>query len=545
MKKWMWVLPLAVGVAVLLPQVVQSPKPLAGIIPAGPLIYIEAKDFGTLLKDWEGSSLQKGWLASDNYKVFAQSRLFLRFKDAQQEFAAAAGFTPDMSLVNGAAGGNSALALYDIGNLEFLYITRMPSARAYQTVLWQSRAKFQPRKAAGIDYFVRQEQRRLAAFAVTNDLLLIATEEQTMAAALSLIAGQSQPAMTEETWYQHVTAAQQTPGEVRMALNFARVIRTPYFRSYWVERNTSDLVQFNAVISDLDRSAAEYRERRTLQRAEPAADLRSGEAAVGEISRFVPADAGLFRAWAKPETGAALALIEQKILAPRIGSPEEQKRRAPDAGNVDAALGSEEDLETRIDEPPVVDDTSRIDLQPLRTALEANGIEAMLDVERSQTAADGVFVTTPRAVALLGAKPWDAAAVRTALEASVSRQWTVTGPLSNLARPWVAASGRVLIIATAEDLMTAIAGRNAAPLALPGAQYTMRYLHARELPGFQRMMTLIDYPSLKAAGDQREPQFFSENILSLGRTLGRVDSVFLESHDDGGAVKQTVVYKLR
>ena len=150
------------------------------------------------MKDWEGSNEKKSWLASDNYKVFAHSRLFLRFKDAQQEFDAAAGFSPDMSLVDGAAGGNSALALYDIGNLEFLYVTRMPSARAYQTMLWQSRAKFQPRKSAGIDYFVRQEQRRLAAFAVTNDLLLIATEEQAMASALALIAGQSQPAMTQE-----------------------------------------------------------------------------------------------------------------------------------------------------------------------------------------------------------------------------------------------------------------------------------------------------------------------------------------------------------
>ena len=416
MNRLKYVLPALAAVAVLLPQAVQTPRPLAGIIPAGPLIYIEAKDFGALLKDWTDSNEKKMWLASDSYKVFAQSRLFLRLKDAQQGFEKAAAVVPDMPLVDGAAGGNSALALYDIGNLEFLYITRMPSARAYETILWQSRAKFSPRKSAGIDYYVRQEQRRLAAFAVTNDLLLIATEEQVMASALALLAGQSPPAMMQEPWYQRATAAQQTPGEVRLALNFERAAKTPYFRSYWVQRNTSDLKQFNAVISDLDRTPAEYRERRTLLRAEPAADLRPAEAAVGEISRFAPAEAGLFRLWAKPETGAVLALIEQKIIAPRAANPEERYRRAPEAGNVDAALGSEEDLETRIDEAPVVDDASKVDLQPLRVLLEGNTIEAMMQVETSRPAADGVFVSTPRAVALLGSKPWNAAAARAADE---------------------------------------------------------------------------------------------------------------------------------
>ena len=318
---------------------------------------------------------------------------------------------------------------------------------------------------------------------------------------------------------------------------------TPYFRSYWVQRNTSDLAQFNAVISDLDRS------RRRVSRAPCAAARRTragpapGEAAVGEISRFAPPDAGLFRAWAKPEAGAVLALIEQKIIAPRIENANDH-RRAPDAGNVDAALGTEDDLETRIDEPPVWT-TRRIELQPLRTVLEANAVQAMLQVEKSQPTADGVFVTTPRAIALLGSRPWDAGGgavgARSRSRPGCGR---LPDPCPGLARPWVTASGRVLIIATAEELMTAMAGRRRTSV-VPGAQYAMRFLHARELPRFQRMMTLIDYPALQGAGDPREPQFFSENIVSLGRTLGRVDSVFLESHDDGGAVKQTVVYKLR
>ena len=53
----------------------------------------------------------------------------MRLGEAQEQFAEAAGFAPDMSLVNSIAGGQSAIAIYDIGELEFLYVTRMPSAR--------------------------------------------------------------------------------------------------------------------------------------------------------------------------------------------------------------------------------------------------------------------------------------------------------------------------------------------------------------------------------------------------------------------------------
>src|SRR5574337_379827 len=103
-----------------------APKPnaksLASLMPAGPLLYLESPDFASLVHDWNTSSAKELWLKSDNYQVFSRSRLYLRLKEAQGQFATAAGFPPDMSLAESVAGGESVLALYDIGNLEFLYI---------------------------------------------------------------------------------------------------------------------------------------------------------------------------------------------------------------------------------------------------------------------------------------------------------------------------------------------------------------------------------------------------------------------------------------
>jgi hypothetical protein len=83
-------------------------------------VYVEARDLSVLLRDWNTSQEKRLWLASSNYEVFSRTRLFMRLGEAQQQFAETAGFAPDMSLVNSIAGGQSAAAVYDIGELEFL-----------------------------------------------------------------------------------------------------------------------------------------------------------------------------------------------------------------------------------------------------------------------------------------------------------------------------------------------------------------------------------------------------------------------------------------
>ena len=52
------------------------------MMPEGSLLYIEAKDFSGLLKDWNGSPERAQWLKSDDYRVFSNSRLFLRLGQA-------------------------------------------------------------------------------------------------------------------------------------------------------------------------------------------------------------------------------------------------------------------------------------------------------------------------------------------------------------------------------------------------------------------------------------------------------------------------------
>src|SRR5580704_6561941 len=163
-----------------------EPPHLAAMLPDGALFYLESPDFQSLIADWNQSPQKQAWLKSDNYDVFSRSRLCERLSAAQSEFATAAGLPPDMQLVTEVAGRQSAFAWYDIGKLEFVYLTRMPSGSFAQSRLWQARGKFEDRQSAGNDFYLRTDPQsgRTVAFATVDDWVILATREDLVANTL-------------------------------------------------------------------------------------------------------------------------------------------------------------------------------------------------------------------------------------------------------------------------------------------------------------------------------------------------------------------------
>ena len=163
------------------------PPTLAAFLPGGASLVLQAPDFSSVLADWNGSPEKAKWLDSENFQAFSRSQLFLRLSSAYEEFATAAGVPVDLTLVSDVAGAESALALYGIGKLEFLYVTRMPAAKAMENVLWRARGDYETREAAGTPFYVRteSESERTVAFGVRDGYLLLATREDLMAGALA------------------------------------------------------------------------------------------------------------------------------------------------------------------------------------------------------------------------------------------------------------------------------------------------------------------------------------------------------------------------
>ncbi len=538
-----------------------STPPLSRYVPAGPLLYLEAKDFSSLLSDWNSSTQKKQWVTSANYDVFSRSRLFLRLKGAGDQFAAAAGLPPDMNFLSQVAGEHSVLALYDIGNLQFLYVTYLPSAKSIQTTLWQTRSKFEPRNAGGVNFYVRRDpaSQREVAFAVSGDYLLLSTREDLMAGALQLMSGKPDRTIESEQWWTQSTAAAGNAGDLRMVLDLGHLVPNGYFRTYWAQQNITDLKQYSAAVSDLIRSSKQYREERVLilktePEKVPSAD---GLAAASDLAGLVPDDAGVYAAEANPTGDSSFALLETKLLVPHLG-PAPPSQIAPQVQLSSGEQGGGSDLETRIDQAPAERPASPQSASALQELLDKTPLLASLHVQSTGRDNAGVFVRIHSAVVLQGVSDWDQAAVQSALSDFVAPGLTA----SQLGVSWQQKSGyqeldgllplvasirgKYLLVSDDPALTETLLANFTRKSDRKPAELLAGFNHQRESSNFVRFANVIDRPSVTVADAQngaRQPQFFSANLASLSATLSTVSSEKIEIHPDGGKVRQTVTYE--
>lgn len=540
---------------------VEEPS-LSRFAPSGALLYLQAKDFASLVGKWNDSQEHQLWLKSANYEVFSRSRLFLRLKGASDQFAAAAGLPPDLNFLRQVAGKQSAVALYDIGKLQFLFITRLASANAMQSELWQTRSKFETRSAGGITFFYRSdpESEREVAFAVNGDYLLLATREDLMAGALQLMAGSKDRSIEAEPWWSQSLATAGPAGDLRMALNLEKIVPSPYFRSYWVQQNITDMKQYGAAVSDLFLSGKEYREERVLvKKSSPTseASVDAGAAAVAELLRLVPAQAGVYEVKANPSAPDCLTLLETKILAPHLG-PAVAEKLAPQVQLTSGETGSGSDMETRIDQAPVQQSVSASLSTSLGDLLQKNRVRALLQVQSTERDKDGVFVRPHAAVALLGDSDWKEAAVRSALVESVRPgltagqlgvDWQSAAGSQQLNGLWnlaTAVRGKYLFISDHPALLNELLANMTQKANSKPAVFAAGFDHGRERGSFARLTGLIDRPGIEIgapAGAGHIPEFFSENIASLSSMLAGVSSEKIVVRNAGDKVMQTVTYE--
>ena len=546
-------------------DVARPESSLARLMPQDAVLFLEAQDFSGVLREWNSSPEKQVWLTTANQEVFSRSRLFLRLQQAQEEFASAAGLSPDMSFLSEVAGGQSALGIYDIGKLELLYVTRLPSAHAMQSGIWQQRAKFETRRVDGKQFYVRTDPQseRVVAFAIDDDYLVLGTREDLVAGALSLLAGKKAAALNQQGWFVNAVKAAKDPGELRMVTHLAEVTKTPQFRTYWLQQNITELRQYESSVSDLFRSSGVYREERSLllkNAPESASGDADGGPEVAELMRLVPPDAGFYRAFAVSPQDDTIALLEQKILAPGLG-PAPASQVAPNVNLGDQAVGNASNLDVRIDTPPSSGAAENSGDAALKELLKNANVRAALQLHRSQTSDDGVFVRLHSTMVLLGATDWPEPAVQQAIQRALSPgltasnigvAWKKSGTgaqsyseLDGLARIAVGVRGKYLFVSDDPEMLVTVLGRVSQPVTAEAAIYYARFDHSHERQNFYQLFSLIDRPSRNNAGnyEDRTPQFFSQNMASLSKTLASVKSQSIVARRKGGVETQTVRYE--
>jgi hypothetical protein len=580
------------GLWALLQTAAPASPQLTAMLPQGALLTIESKDFDGLLKRWNDSPEKASWLKSDNYGAFSRSRLFGRLGDAQSEFAKAAGLPPDMSFLNEVAGRESVFAWYDIGQLEFLYISKLPAGGPDRTRLVEMRGKFSARKVGGQTFYLRttgnggaqtgaeQDQDagtsrpRTVAFATSGDWLLLATREDLMVGALTLMAAQGKPApdgvqpISTEPWFAEARAAAKEPGDLRMTLNLEKIVRTPYFRSYWIQQNVTEMTQYRSAAADLYMDSENFREERVLLQKIPQKNT-AAPVDLATLTALLPDHAGVYRAVAAPPVDDAVQSVDQKLLGRGIGSFEDA-RVAPAADVSVRGAGTTSDLETRIDAAPVVHPAAGSQSADLRQSLNSAGLSGMMTVSRTNEPVDGIWVPFQSAVVLSAGKDWDAAALQSALKemlaahltaSSLGLAWkpvkTKAGAYFELseARPLeMAVRGKICILSDNPGLMLEMlghlsqAGRGREKKSNGETRETTLIAGfdlAQERPGFARWTALVDRTNSGAGskdGASGEPGFFSQNMLGLTNVFTPLESERMVESRDAAVTRQTVVY---
>jgi hypothetical protein len=543
-----------------------SPVPkLATLMPSDALLYMESPDFGRLLRDWDTSKDKAAWLRSDNYAVFSRSNLFTKLQEVYDQYGEATGFQPSLKSVAGIAGTDSALALYGIRDVEFLYISRIAEADLAKTQLWAVRAKVVARQAGGVAFYQRTDpaSKRTVAFAFAKGYLLLATRDDLIAQALELLAGGSNPSIASDRWYRESTAAAPNPAELRLVMNLDSLVKSVYFRSYWIQRNASEVRRYWAEVADVKRTADTVTETRVLLGAPDApkpVPSVSGSEAVASLLPWVPPDAGLYRASPAGEPSEVATLIVRKLIAPEVQRVGDW-RYAPAPVSPDSTAGSEGDLETRIDEQPLPPDAGISDSMAAVRALIDNrqtGCRALLLVQSSMPVS-GPYVRIPSVIVIDGLQDWNREAIKASLTIAAGKLWTT----SQLGAGWVsgtagrhpverldglgtllfAISGRLLFLGNDARLLSAVLDRLGTNPPTGTLSYAAGFRHLRERSNYARIMTALDFSS--SAQNDSAPAFFSRNIGSLSRVFSNLAEVRVTEEENGEITRQTVLYQMR
>jgi hypothetical protein len=333
-------------------------------------------------------------------------------------------------------------------------------------------------------------------------------------------------------------------------------------------------------VADLYTGEGDFREERVLL---PESTLESSGFApnLAVLTALLPQDAGVFRAVAAPGVDSAVASLDEKLIDPTTGSFQDT-RIAPDADLTVNEVGSASDLETRIDAAPLAHPVKGAELAPLRQALAVSSLDGMMTVSRTGSAADGIWIPFQSAVVLSAQRDWDVPAMQSALRQALAARLTAGGlglawkpvkikdgsyfEISDTRPLEMAARGKLCILADDPGLMREMLSRASGgkrdrersrksgtgaqlETAMPktsDATLIAGFDLTQERANFARWSALVDRTHSGTAGEGsdsgNEPNFFSQNMRSLGDAFAPLESERIVERRDGSLTRQTVTY---
>jgi hypothetical protein len=309
--------------------------PLAADFPRGALLYAQFSDLPALVTRWHESKLKERYLASTNYRQFQSRHLALKLIERWEEFNNALGFPLDALTAGEAAEHSAALAVYDIGRLEMVFIAPLGRDKLAATRFFQHAEQFEETELPdGTVYFSREveadrgRRQQKFAFASLGGRLVVATSEPLLLRTLANIGGTAKNDRLSDDPAFKTLSGELMPHFLTVWMNQSKLNEDWYFKHYWVMRNVEQLKDIRACMLDLELQDDKWIERRSfLLSGQTAAQNSSIPAEESKrILSFIPDDAPYFKLRVLDEAGDAAALVRDTLFE-RL--PDEGKNGRP------------------------------------------------------------------------------------------------------------------------------------------------------------------------------------------------------------------------
>lgn len=295
-----------------------GPFALAADVPRGALLYAQFSDLPALVKRWDESKLKEQYLASTNFQQFQTRHLALKLIERWTEFNDGIGFPLDALTVADSAEGRAALAVYDLGRLEMVFVAPVGEEKLAATKFFQNTDQFEETELPdGTVYYSREmdveggRRQQKFAFASIRGRIVLATSEQLLLRTLSNINGKSRNDRLSDDPAFRSLSAEVAPHALSVWMDQAKLNNDWYFKRYWLMRNISELKNIRACLLDLELQQDKWVEHRDFLMTNQARALSPAiPAAVAQrITRLVPADAPYFKLRAVGGTESAASLV--------------------------------------------------------------------------------------------------------------------------------------------------------------------------------------------------------------------------------------------
>jgi len=302
-----------------------GPYALADDFPRGPMVYAQFKDLPALVKQWNDSALKEQYLGSTNFQQLEKSHLWLKLSERLGEFNDALGFMLDAEALTGATENKAAIAVYDIGRLDLVFIAPLSEEKLAATKFVESQDQFEERELPdGTSYYSmdveadRGRQKQQLAFATLRGRFVLATSERLLLHALANINGKSQKdRLSDDPAFKSLSEKAQ-PHFVSVWVDQSKLNDDWYFKHYWLMRNPGQLKNIRACLFDLELQDGRWTERRDLLYAGGQTPVKSSIPGpeARRLSEMIPGGVPYFKLRALDEGGQAssAALIRDTFL---------------------------------------------------------------------------------------------------------------------------------------------------------------------------------------------------------------------------------------